>query len=234
MKKKVVVISHHRSGTHFLMKSIADHFDYIAQPYWLLDFVLGVDIWATPELERYLKQFQGKHVKNIMKSHYSVEFFDGMLDYFSHEYQLFYIIRHPQDTLASYYQFSKCLSWLEAPKVNSISEFIRAEPQGSCLRWQRKQYPSMLARWQAHVIGWLEASRYYPIHVLRYEDLVNQFNASLTNIAQRLQLPLRQINQPELTGIVPWKGGSHQEMYTNMDKQYVIDTIKPEILALWQ
>ena len=41
-RRKVAVISHERSGTHFLMNTLAANCDLIAKPWWDLDLGLPV------------------------------------------------------------------------------------------------------------------------------------------------------------------------------------------------
>ena len=234
MKTKIAVISHHRSGTHFLMRSIALNSPYTDKPPWVLDYPLGVDIWATPALNKYLKRHAGESVREIMKCHFSVEFFDGILANFTKEFHVFYIVRNPEDTMASYHKFSNGLKWLEAPKVETVSEFIRSEPEGSCLRWQRRQYPNMIARWSCHVAGWMDAASRHAIHVVRYEDLYYEYNETMKQICSIIGVEVGQLKKPEMTGIRPWKGGDHGNLYSNPDREFIQASIDPCISGLWQ
>lgn len=232
-KRKLAVFSHHRSGTHFLMNSIAMNSNYIYRPYWQLDFNLGVDIWATPKLSSYFKKYDNRSVNNIMKSHYFVDFFENILEDFTNNFHVFYIMREPCDTLASYYRYSRLRDWLEAPNVKNISEFIKAEPVGSCLRWQRKQYRTMLQRWEAHVTGWHTASKSYCIHIIRYEDLLYDFENTMLNILNIIGVKSNNMKKPELTGIDPWCGGRHKEMYNMEDVNYIRTNVNEEIWNIW-
>ena len=42
-RPKVLVVSHERSGTHFMMNSLAANFGYVANPFMNLDSSLGVN-----------------------------------------------------------------------------------------------------------------------------------------------------------------------------------------------
>ena len=137
------------------------------------------------------------------------------------------------DTLMSYYRYSKLREWIEAPDVQNISDFIRAEPAGSCLRWQRKQYNTMLKRWEANVAGWLAASKSYNIHIIRYEDLLDDFENTLLGILNILNVKNHNLKKPRLSGIEPWCGGNHEDMYPKKDIDYIRNNINADIWDIW-
>ncbi len=215
------------------MRAIANNSPFTDQPPWHLDFQIGVDIWATPNLKKYFVRHRGDAIRQIMKGHFSVEYFDGMLDYFSNEFHVFYLIRHPEDVLASYFRFSQNLNWLEAPEATTLSEFIRAQPEGSCLRWQRRQYPSMLSRWASHVRGWLSAATENPIHVIRYEDLFHNYVPTMKSICRTIGAESELPVGTEFTGLQPWTGGDHGELYSDADRSFIDTTVGHSILDLW-
>ncbi|MEM7209228.1 MAG: sulfotransferase domain-containing protein [Pseudomonadota bacterium] len=231
--KKVVVVSHQRSGTHFLMKTLANHFELTDNPVWLMDFNLGIDIWSPPALLHYLRKFEGKSNKHIMKCHFFADFFLDFVEYFTEEYTVFYVVRKPEDVLASYYTFSNKLKWGVSAKANSLSEYIRSEPAGSCLRFQKKQYETMLQRWIAHVEGWYVLSQKYNIHIVRYDDLNLKFNDTVERIATILQQPITRIEKPDLTGLLPWTSGMHRDLYSLKDMAYIEKHAGNTINKIW-
>ena len=67
MRKKVLVISHERSGTHFLINSIAQCFGYDHKEIPLVH-TQGVS-WRDPQAFRnWMAQYQGRFVPNVFKS----------------------------------------------------------------------------------------------------------------------------------------------------------------------
>jgi len=64
MRKKVLVLSHERSGTHFLINTIAQCFNYLPQQ---IDLDNSQNInWGNPEMaSKWMQQFQGRFVANI-------------------------------------------------------------------------------------------------------------------------------------------------------------------------
>jgi hypothetical protein len=52
------------------------------------------------------------------------------------------------------------------------------------MRYQMRQHPHLLARWEAHVAGWLAAAAAVPrVVVVRYEDLDARFAETMRGFA---------------------------------------------------
>ena len=234
-QKKVAVISHERSGTHFLMNTLALNFNYITNPWWNLDFEQGLNFHAPQSLLDYFKQVHNKPVLNVLKSHHPVEFFVDIMDYLRDQFILFYIYRDPRDTmlsnwkLISYYHTQK---WDEGPKSDSVGEFLRAEPRGAMLRYQKRQEKTVLHRWQHHVEGWLDYSEDNGdgfIMTLRYEDLNLDFNNTVKKIGAFLGRPVIMPRRPGRRDnvIKPGKGKVHayREAFSPADNEFVLNTV---------
>lgn len=197
--RKVIVFSHERSGTHFLMNTLAENFGYVVAPWWNLDYETGLNFHAPSLIFHHLDRAWNLPVLNIVKSHHSLSFVEPILPQLAAEYAIFYIYRDPRDVMRSYWYWLQTLQWDEGPKLVSLSDFIRTAPRGGMLRYQKEQQPNMLKRWAAHVDPWrayAEKVGQKNILALRYEDLDCHFSDTLVNIANFLQRPLKNYIRP--------------------------------------
>ncbi|MFH1850866.1 MAG: sulfotransferase domain-containing protein [Candidatus Neomarinimicrobiota bacterium] len=235
--KKVAVISHERSGTHFLMNTIAYNFNFISAPWWNLDFELGLNFHSPQTLLNYIKPTEDKPVLNILKSHHAVAFFDGIMDYLTDQFHLFYIYRDPRDTLVSQWKLMKTYrdqGWEEGPISATIGEYIQAAPSGAMLRYQKQQHPSILHRWQDHVTSWIESSTIAPVCLIKYEELNLNFEATVGKIGAYLERSVpQQPHRPEKNKnvISPGQGqvNGWRNQLTPADNQFVV-TIAGELM----
>ena len=194
--QKVIVISHERSGTHFLMNTLAQNFGYVSNDWIDLDSNLPINYWNPPNTIEILSITKGKPIATLFKAHYSVEFFLPILRELLDEFFIFYIYRNGNDVMESFCRHVKDLlkppyAWFAGPECVDGKEFAAAEPCGGMLRYQWRQYPNCYARWEAHVDGWMNdvplSLRNRLVHV-KYEDLNNDFPGTVRNIANRLGL----------------------------------------------
>jgi hypothetical protein len=231
--KKTIVISHERSGTHFLMNSIAQNFGYIAKPWIDFDFKLGLNFYAP----RYLKsdffdKIHHKPISQIIKSHHSVDFLKELLPFLCEQYNILYIYRDPRDVMVSGWRIVNRVNYSDLSlTTETVGEYIRAEPAGWKMRYQMKQERNMLQRWKSHVEGWIEVATeinttYQPgIQLLRYEDLNLHFEDTIKTIADYAQLPLGQINRPDVDDNVIGDGkgkvGSYNDYLSTEDLAFI-------------
>jgi len=180
----VLVVSHERSGTHFLMNAIARGYGYVAAPWIDLDYNhLAINYFAPTLVARTLSQFADQHVANLIKSHHAVEFFEPILDTLLSKMRILYIHRDPVAVMASFWRLINEWPWREGPRRDDVVAFARAEPEGQLLRYQMKQRRSMLDRWAAHVEGWTRAAEGRPrLRIVRYDSLRDDYAATLANL----------------------------------------------------
>lgn len=153
--KKAMVISHERSGTHFLMNTLADNFGYVSTEWINIDFDMPVNCWHPDDILRFLGCMTGKPVCNIVKSHHQVEFLLPILPQILEEFHVFYIYRHGAEVMESLCKHLKAIEWEVGPKVENGEALAKTAPSGGLLRYQMVQYPTMWDRWEAHISGWL-------------------------------------------------------------------------------
>lgn len=179
--KKVIVISHERSGTHFLMNTLADNFGYVSSKWINLDIDNPINFYAPANIIGFLQCMFGKPVLNIVKSHHPVEFFLPILPMLLQEFHIFYVYRDGAEVMESFCKHLKAEDWDMGPKVENGQILAKTAPAGAVLRYQKMQYPTMWDRWEAHVTGWLslppdlmERIIYVPFQALRddFENIV--------------------------------------------------------------
>lgn len=233
-KKKVAVIGHERSGTHFLMNTLSYNFGYISSPWFNFDFELGINFHAPGAILNILKQMHDKPVLNILKSHHPFEFFADFIDYFVDQFFVFYIYRDPRDVMVSNWKlinFFHTQGWDEGPKVETIGEFIRSQPRGAMLRYQKEQEPTVLHRWRTHVEGWMNYAEQNKdrIMTIRYEDLNLNFEDTVRKIGKFVSQEVIDPKRPSRfeNVIRPGKGkvGVYREYLSPEDNDFVLNAV---------
>jgi hypothetical protein len=185
----VMVLSQERSGTHFLMNSLAACYGYVSEPRVDLDISsFNINYFYPPEIADLLLSLATEPLASVVKSHHSAEFFAGELPRITKRYVIFYMIRDPVAVMLSQWRLMHSYIWREGPKVADPLTFARAEPCGQMMRYQMRQYPNMLQRWASHVDGWLKASEADSrIVVVRYEDLNTRYAKTMGNFTNLLE-----------------------------------------------
>jgi len=191
--KKIIVASHERSGTHFLMNTIADNFGYVSEPWFDIDDDRVVNPYAHENIQNFLSGVEGQPVLNLFKTHFEAGFFNGIWLWLLNEFHIVYIYRNSIDTLKSLRRHIMDLPWKAGP-IEDEELFPYSEPCGALLRYQLNQYPTLFYRHTEHVEGWrrLEKERNFPIHYIEYEQLNEDFNNTVAMLGHKLELlPLR-------------------------------------------
>lgn len=228
--KKGMVISHERSGTHFLMNTLALNFGYIAAPWINFDYELGLNFHSTKSLQGFFAVMRGRPILNLVKSHHQFEFFAPLINELAKEFHIFYVYRDPRDVMVSFWRMINSFGWDEGPKEKTAAAFMRAAPRGGLMRYQKAQFPTMLHRWQAHVEGWLTNTatdgdrRIIPI---RYEDLNLDFENTVAGIGARIGHSVAAPRRPDKNEnvVVPGRGlvGGNKDLFSSGDQDFVIE-----------
>lgn len=184
----VLVVSHERSGTHFLMNAIARGYGYTTRPWVDMDYgSMTINFFHPPSIASTLASLADRRIAAIIKSHHSADFFDGILDRVLKRYVVFYIHRDPVDVMLSFWRFMHRWHWHEGPKCSDPLAFATAAPEGQLLRYQRHQRRNMLDRWAKHVEGWQRASVERPrLQFVSYAALRDDYRATLGGFAEIL------------------------------------------------
>lgn len=199
IQKPLVVCSHERSGTHFLMNSIGVNTPYCEYPFLSLNPTpLGsivnffcpnsVAHFFSSHLNLEKKGSKGK-LSSIVKAHYLPQVFEKT---FEENLSLFvYIYRNPKDCLLSFWRYIQRWDWHEGLKAETPLEFASSAPEGQILYYQPRQIATHFIRWAQHVESWLEAEeRFDCIKCIRFEDLKKHFNPTLREVIQFLNQPI--------------------------------------------
>jgi len=198
LRPAVMVAAHERSGTHFLMNTLAACYGYISWPW--IDFdplYLKINFYHPSHVCDELLALAASSRMQLVKSHHQAGFFISELPRLTEQYVFFYICRNPVDVMLSYWRFMHRWPWFEGPKVADPLTFARSEPCGFMMRYQLRQHPNLLLRWAAHVEGWLEAAATQPrVLVVRYEDLDAHFEEVVQGFAWILGCPPQAIVRP--------------------------------------
>ena len=214
------------------MNTIAANFNYISNPWWNFDLGEAVQFYWPISIEKYLRRAHGKSVKNIFKSHHALGFFEEIMDYIAGQFHIFYIYRDPRDVLVSNWKLIRSLGWDEGPKPETASLFLRAEPRGGMLRYQKRQERNMLTRWWTHVQQWTELAKSRPdygICVLSYEELNLDFETAVRKIGRALNQSPEAVRRPDVDENVVGSGngkvGNYLEYLNDEDLAFVTDEI---------
>jgi len=195
-RPKVLVASHERSGTHFLMNTLERCFGYLADPWVDLDFGLGLDFHDPAALDRLFAAVAGKPVRELFKSHHAFGFLAPVLGVWRDELRVLYVYRHPRAVMQSLHRFQRGLARDEGPRAASAGELMRAEPRGAMLRYQKEQAPSVLHRWRRHVEEWLEGGPELGVLPVRYEALDGRFEETVAELGGHLGVTPAAIERP--------------------------------------
>ena len=106
-RDQILVSSHERSGTHFLINSITMNTDYRNDPVVDFDiFPVGsfVNFTQPASVADFFNTLNEKNCASVVKSHFSADFFldfDGKY-ILPENVRTVYIVRNPVDTLSSF------------------------------------------------------------------------------------------------------------------------------------
>jgi tetratricopeptide (TPR) repeat protein len=194
-----LVVSHERSGTHFLMNSLSYAYGYTAEPWIDLDHHnMPIDYSSPPAIAQALEGVAGDPLMRIVKSHHAVDQFAGELERILSDYRIFYVHRDPAEVMVSLWRHLNGLAWDEGPKVASPLALAQAAPTGRLTRYQARSHATMIDRWAAHVEGWLAAAEAEPrIIPVRYEDLDTRYALTMEALAEAVgRAPLAPLLRP--------------------------------------
>lgn len=242
--KPVLVVSHERSGTHFLMNSMAAEFGYVSKPFVNFDQPqLNINYFHPDSVLKYFVKTKSTRPDVIRKSHHQVAFFEPHIESLLEVLDIFYIYRDPRDVAHSFRHALNEWGWFEGPKVASASDFIRAAPAGQMLRFQYHQLPNMLERWRVHVEGWADkasrtpaiaAVKYSPITMVRYEDLDRRYDETMSEIASQKGWTRLAGQRPAIdqNTILKTNRNSETNVYTDSDVEFIKIQIGPTMRKL--
>lgn len=234
IKKTLIVCSHERSGTHFLMNSIAANSKYSVDPFLNFDsnfFGDMVNFYSTKGIENFFKKIisvssnnKTYYLSSIVKSHHNCIYFNNLFN--NPNFIFIYIYRNPIDTLISYWNYINYWDWHEGPKKKTIYSFIQSAPEGQMLRYQAKSYNTIFDRWASHVSSWYEQSKNTNnIIFINYENLNEFFEQSCFKIFKSIGINNQNLVRPAKNNYID----TPKSNIINNDKDLLVEYINQKI-----
>ena len=192
----IIVNSHERSGTHFLMNTLDHTFKiYSAKPFLnfdLVPFSSVINFYSEESLGGFFKDLIKKKNISIIKSHFHSDFFVNLNNLLLQKIKFFFIYRNPIDALKSFWIFLHNCDWYEGPKIQNFNEFCFSKPAGQLLRYQSGQCENFIDRYFEMLSGWNKFSKLNKnVFLISYESLNKEFNNSQKKIGEFLNLKIK-------------------------------------------
>ncbi len=232
----VIVASHERSGTHFLINTLALNFGF--SPNLIQnDLNSGADFYIRRELQTYLACLRYASGGRIIKDHHHLAFFDGLFHQLRDNFTIFYIYRNPADVICSLWRYVLGVERREGPRTETPADFMRAQPCGGMLRYQWAQQATILDRWQSHVDAWTTLGvEKAGIYLIGYEELSLDFEATVARIASRLGVPCPRLVRPSPSEKVmlpgPAEVGGFRKLLNAKDIAFIREMTEPTLRRL--
>ncbi|MCA9951635.1 MAG: sulfotransferase domain-containing protein [Anaerolineales bacterium] len=190
---KLIVASHRRSGTHLTIDAIINNLQIFKHSPAIskvtLDHLSAANQWdLTPEVLQ--RRIDGKPAVLKTHAHGNIQaFFLGdekvksLVRKIFAESKIIYVHRDGRDVLVSLYYYEK--NYDQSLKQKTFSDYLK-QPNS----FDIQTYPGEMDRvtyWVYHVSSWLQKSN---IFVVSYDDLQNEYVATLKKIADFIEEPL--------------------------------------------
>ncbi len=195
----LMVCSHERSGTHFLMNSIGNCTRYNSRKFLNFDYSdLGttINFFSKDNIRGFLEALSkvknGEKefcVSNIVKSHFPLPLLGSPLPI---KLKIAYIYRDPVDTFISYWRYLNSLKYFEGPKAITPLKLALSAPCGQSQRYQVMSTPTYFDRWALHVSSAFSISKIQRnIVMINYSKLLNDYCATVEYICNCLGIEIQ-------------------------------------------
>tara|TARA_Y100001968_G_C19436338_1_gene759905 strand:+ start:2277 stop:3080 length:804 start_codon:yes stop_codon:yes gene_type:complete len=201
----LMICSHERSGTHYLMNSIANGSDYVTDPFLNFDYHhigAAINFFSADHVSYFFRKasaikHQGKiHCMNsLVKSHFDPRLLEkALID----GLKVAYIFREPSKVFLSYWRLINNCKWFEAPLTKSPLELAKHIPAGRSQKYQFQNYSSYFERWAMHVSSALKInSNFTNFQLVYYDDLLNDYHKTIDNLFTLLSIvKTKEQNEP--------------------------------------
>ena len=221
--KKLLVASHERSGTHFLINSIVNNSAAVygqPDPREPVKDVYHGGPYNNPQeyieyVHAFLNSYNGFFESKVFKTHHEAAFFKDYITEIQKEYHVFYIRRNPLDILTSLYHYYKNCEPGRRAHVNfslNTDDFLFNKPPKD--EWfSLTPSKSNVERLSKHIEGWENLG----VNIVHYEDLKMDYQNTMDKIFDILEIrrPLRYM-ETRLSGVKPRKGviNDHVNLFT--------------------
>ena len=193
-KEQLLISSHERSGTHFLMNSIDYAFKYYSSKKFInFDyFRLGsfINFYSKKSLEDFfLNLYNNKNV-SLLKSHFNASFFEKIETKVLKKIKFIYIYRNLIETLKSFWIYINNVNWNEGPKNKQFSEFCFEKPRGQLIRYDDIIGNNLIERYFYNLKSWVDFSKKNEVLFINYRDLNNNYTKTIDQISKYINLPI--------------------------------------------
>ncbi len=233
--KKLMVISHERSGTHFMINTLAAMYGL---PEKQLDLYIyhGTNSESNYESLGYKKDVQihltelSTTGNNIIKSHHHHAFFDSY-DFENNNIQPVYIYRDARDVMVSCHHYFNAHRHLGPVFPFSLSPYklaLSVTPYEYTFDRAYSYYKNetMIERWKNHVNPFLNDDRFLKV---KYEDLNLHFEQITNKIGQIIGNYDGEATKPTLQNrsVNPRKGivGGWKKYLTESENEHIMQFI---------
>lgn len=202
---QLMVCSHERSGTHFLMNSIGAATDYCSSPWLNYDLIpLGADVnfYSKKSVRDFIKNLSSLEIQgikacnsSILKSHFPLSMLGETAE--DLPLKILYIYRDPAEVFTSFWKFLHNWEWDEGPKAKTPSELLSLRPSGQSQRYQVSNYRDYFERWAQHTIdGIHHCEKNKNAFHLSYKDLLKSHEATTAKACKHLGIRLQKEIKP--------------------------------------
>jgi len=180
---KILVVSHERSGTHFLINSISANFGFNNNQ---------IDVFARDAINpsrSNQEEYRSKIINfcelqkgldnRIYKSHHQDGFFD--IHKLNESYHIFYIVRDPRDVLVSCYYYFNRSNVTAFPRVKNVCDLaFNTKPYRYPFdgAYSLVKSEDFVSRWITHVRGWLDKAT-----IITYEEMKTNFSSAMRKVS---------------------------------------------------
>ncbi len=185
--KQLIVSSHERSGTHYLMNSIDFSFDHYSSKNFInLDYSpLGsiVNFHSPVSLSKFFDNLYLNKNLSIIKNHFHANFFKNINDDTKKKIHFIYIYRNFIDCLKSFWIYLNGTSIFEGPKINIFSKFCFSEPIGQLTRYNYQHCKNFIERYIYNLNSWIEFSKKNKVLFINFENLKEDHTNNIKKIS---------------------------------------------------
>ncbi len=202
IKYPLMVCSHERSGTHFLMNSLSSSTFYTNEPYLDYDSLgSAINFFSKKSIFSFIHKCSDISTNNglfcvnsIIKSHFPLPLIgDDSINIL----KIVYIYRNPVDVFISFWKFLHRWKWFEGPKLDSPLELMRSRPCGQSQRYQIENYHTYFSRWANHVSSaYIASKKIKNITCINYSDLLFDYANSIEDLCDQLSVQI--IEEPKM------------------------------------
>ena len=187
LKDQLLVTSHERSGTHFLMNSIDSAFKYYSSKKFInFDYQrLGsfLNFHSNKSLEDFFSNLHKNKNASIFKSHFNASIFENLDQKIVEKIKFIYVYRNLIETMKSFWIFINNVKWNEGPKIKIFSKFCFEKPRGQLVRYDNFIGNNLIERYFYNLKSWINFSKKYEILFINYKDLSENYEKSLDKIS---------------------------------------------------